>query len=105
VSQSPAAPTDSHAWFVVNANVIAPVPNPNAQGLRRTLICDNFGRPLGWPKPAVDYTLLALVATPHGDEHYLRRALHTLQAVGLAIDAHDRFKLGIVERLAARKRA
>jgi len=47
--------------------------------------------------------LLELVTVPHGGEHYLRRPLHTLQAAGLAIDAHDRFKLGIVERLAARK--
>jgi len=48
--------------------------------------------------------LLELVTVPHGGEHYLRRPFHTVQAAGLAIDAHDRFKLGIVERLAARKR-
>ena len=47
--------------------------------------------------------LLELVTVPHGGEHYLRRPLHTVQAAGLSIDAHDRFKLGIVERLAARK--
>jgi len=40
---------------------------------------------------------------PHGGEHFLRRPLHTVQAAGLSIEAHDRFNLGIVERLAARK--
>jgi SAM-dependent methyltransferase len=48
--------------------------------------------------------LLELVTVPHGGEHYLRRPLDTVQAAGLIIDAHDRFKLGIVERLAACKR-
>jgi len=40
---------------------------------------------------------------PHGGEHFLRRPLHTVQAAGLTVEAGDRFKLGIVERLAARK--
>ena len=47
--------------------------------------------------------LLEVVTVPYGGEHYLRRPLHTVQAAGLSIEAHDRFKLGIVERLAARK--
>jgi len=54
------------------------------------------------PVRAVQW-LLELVTVPYGGEHYLRRPLRTVQAAGLPIDAHDRFKLGIVERLAARK--
>jgi len=54
------------------------------------------------PVRAVQW-LLELVTVPYGGEHYLRRPLRTVQAAGLSIEAHDRFKLGIVERLAARK--
>jgi len=47
--------------------------------------------------------LLELVTIPFGGEHFLRRPLHHVHAAGLPIERHDRFKLGIVERLAARK--
>ena len=49
--------------------------------------------------------LLELVTVPLGGEHFLRRPFHHLQTTGLRIEGHDRFKLGIVERLAARKPA
>jgi ubiquinone/menaquinone biosynthesis C-methylase UbiE len=49
--------------------------------------------------------LLELVTVPLGGEHFLRRPLHQVKAAGLDIERHDRFKLGIVERLAARKPA
>jgi ubiquinone/menaquinone biosynthesis C-methylase UbiE len=47
--------------------------------------------------------LLELVTVPRGGEHFLRRPLKQVQAAGLDIERHDRFKLGVVERLAARK--
>jgi ubiquinone/menaquinone biosynthesis C-methylase UbiE len=47
--------------------------------------------------------LLELVTVPVGGEHFRRRPIQHVQALGLPIEAHDRFKLGIVERLAARK--
>lgn len=55
-----------------------------------------------WPVRAVQ-RLIEVVSVPIGGEHFLRRPIRQVQALGYAIDAHDRFKLGIVERLAARK--
>jgi ubiquinone/menaquinone biosynthesis C-methylase UbiE len=46
--------------------------------------------------------LVELVSIPVGGEHWRRRPFRQVAALGLAIEAHDRFKLGIVERLAAR---
>jgi SAM-dependent methyltransferase len=47
--------------------------------------------------------LLELVSVPLGGEHFLRRPLETVQAAGFAVEQRERFKLGIVERVAARK--
>ncbi|MEU0684431.1 class I SAM-dependent methyltransferase [Streptomyces albogriseolus] len=47
--------------------------------------------------------LIELVTVPLGGEHLLRRPLPRVQAAGLQIEQRGRFKLGIVERLAARK--
>jgi len=55
-----------------------------------------------WPTRAVQ-RLLELVTVPVGEEHFRRRPLRHVRAAGLTIEAHDRFRLGIVERLAARK--
>ncbi|MEN3306991.1 MAG: hypothetical protein V7603_3193 [Micromonosporaceae bacterium] len=55
-----------------------------------------------WPTRA-GQRLLELVSIPMGGEHFRRRPLRHVQTLGLAVEAHDRFKLGIVERLAARK--
>ncbi|MGH3342811.1 MAG: class I SAM-dependent methyltransferase [Carbonactinosporaceae bacterium] len=47
--------------------------------------------------------LLELATVPLGGEHFLRRPLELLQPSGFEIECHERFKLGIVERLTARK--
>lgn len=47
--------------------------------------------------------LVELVTVPMGGEHLLRRPLRHVQDAGLVIERQNRFKLGIVERLAARK--
>lgn len=57
-----------------------------------------------WPARAAQ-RLLELVTIPLGEEHFRRRPIRHVQALGLPIEAHDRFKLGIVERLAARNPA
>jgi hypothetical protein len=44
-----------------------------------------------------------LVTIPLGGEHMLRRPLLQVQAEGFQIDRRERSKLGIVERLTARK--
>lgn len=47
--------------------------------------------------------LLELATVPIGGEHFLRRPITHLRTAGFAIEHHDRFALGIVERLTARK--
>jgi ubiquinone/menaquinone biosynthesis C-methylase UbiE len=47
--------------------------------------------------------LLEVVTVPQGGEHFLRRPYELVIAEGFEIEQHQRFKLGIVERLAARK--
>ncbi|MGX1115990.1 ubiquinone/menaquinone biosynthesis C-methylase UbiE [Streptomyces ambofaciens] len=57
-----------------------------------------------WPARALQ-RLLELVTVPLGGEHFRRRPLRHVEAAGLQIEERDRFKLGIVERIAARKPA
>ncbi|OZM76372.1 class I SAM-dependent methyltransferase [Pseudonocardia sp. MH-G8] len=47
--------------------------------------------------------LAELVSIPLGGEHFRRRPIEMVTATGLRIEDHDRFGLGIVERLTARK--
>src|SRR2546423_2643212 len=49
--------------------------------------------------------LIELVTIPVGGEHFRRRPLAHVTALGFSIERHERFTLGIVERLAARKPA
>lgn len=57
-----------------------------------------------WPVRAIQW-LVELLTVPLGGEHLLRRPLLCVQAAGLELEQHDRFKLGVVERLSARKPA
>jgi ubiquinone/menaquinone biosynthesis C-methylase UbiE len=47
--------------------------------------------------------LVELVTVPLAAEHFRRRPIRQVEALGLPVEAHDRFKLGTIERLAARK--
>jgi ubiquinone/menaquinone biosynthesis C-methylase UbiE len=47
--------------------------------------------------------LLEIFTVPLGGEHFLRRPMNQVRAAGMEIDKVDRFKLGLVERLVARK--
>ncbi len=49
--------------------------------------------------------LIELVTIPLGGEHFRRRPITHVRAMGFTVEAHQRFRLGIVERLAARKPA
>jgi ubiquinone/menaquinone biosynthesis C-methylase UbiE len=49
--------------------------------------------------------LIEVVTIPLGGEHYRRRPIRHVQSLGFPIEGHNRFKGGIVERLAARKPA
>jgi ubiquinone/menaquinone biosynthesis C-methylase UbiE len=47
--------------------------------------------------------LLEVVTVPQGGEHFLRRPYEQVRAEGFEIEQRERFTLGIVERLSARK--
>lgn len=57
-----------------------------------------------WPVRGIQRILEAFTVPLQG-EHYLRRPLRHVQAEGFSIDRRERFKLGLTERLAARKPA
>jgi ubiquinone/menaquinone biosynthesis C-methylase UbiE len=57
-----------------------------------------------WPVRRLERAL-ELATVPLRGEHMLRRPLRQVQAEGLQIQRRERFKLGMVERLAARKPA
>jgi len=57
-----------------------------------------------WPVRAIQ-RIIDVVTVPLQGEHNLRRPLRQVQAEGLNIERRERFKLGLVERLAARKPA
>lgn len=67
----------------------------------RLLLADHVAGSL-WPVRAVQ-RLLEVVTVPQGGEHFLRRPYDLVRAEGLEIERQQRFNLGIVERLAARK--
>jgi ubiquinone/menaquinone biosynthesis C-methylase UbiE len=46
---------------------------------------------------------LDVVTVPSAGEHWRRRPIRHVEALGLPIERHDRFKAGVVERFAARK--
>jgi SAM-dependent methyltransferase len=49
--------------------------------------------------------ILEVVTVPLQGEHFVRRPLRQVKAEGLEVERSERFKLGIVERVAARKPA
>jgi ubiquinone/menaquinone biosynthesis C-methylase UbiE len=69
----------------------------------RLLLLDHVAGTSRWVR-AVQW-LLERVTRPLNEEHLLRRPLLQVQAEGFQIERAERFKLGIVERLAARKPA
>jgi ubiquinone/menaquinone biosynthesis C-methylase UbiE len=55
-----------------------------------------------WYARAVQ-ALIEVGSVPAGGEYFRRRPIRHVKALGFALEGHDRFKVGIVERLAARK--
>ena len=55
-----------------------------------------------WYARAVQ-ALIELGSIPMGGEHFRRRPIRHVRALGFTINDHSRFKLGVVERLAACK--
>ncbi len=69
----------------------------------RLLLLDHVAGSPRWVR-ALQW-LLELVTVPLGEEHLRRRPLLQVEAEGFQIQQRERSKLGIVERLAARKPA
>ena len=69
----------------------------------RLLLGDHVASSAPWARAV--QRLLDLVTVPLGEEHFLRRPAESLPAAGFEVERQERFKLGIVERLAARKPA
>jgi hypothetical protein len=69
----------------------------------RLLLLDHVAGSPRWVR-ALQW-LLELVTVPLGEEHLRRRPLLQVQAEGFQIQQHEHSKLGIVERLTARKPA
>jgi ubiquinone/menaquinone biosynthesis C-methylase UbiE len=67
------------------------------------LLADHVAGSL-WPVRTVQ-GLLELATVPLGGEHLRRRPLEQVRALGFEVQRRERFKAGIVERLAARKPA
>ena len=67
----------------------------------RLLLLDHVAAAPRWVR-AIQW-LLERVTIPLGEEHMLRRPLLQVQAEGFQIERRERAKLGIVERLTARK--
>jgi len=69
----------------------------------RLLLLDHVAGQPAWVR--VVQWLLERITIPLGDEHFLRRPLLTAQSEGFLVEFSQRSKLGIVERVAARKPA
>ncbi|NUW40862.1 class I SAM-dependent methyltransferase [Nonomuraea rhodomycinica] len=57
-----------------------------------------------WPVRALQ-AAADLVSVPLQGEHFRRRPLPQVTALGYTVERHDRFKLGMIERFTARKAA
>ena len=69
----------------------------------RLLLADHVASSAPWARAV--QRLLELVTVSLGEEHFLRRPAEYLPAAGFEVERQERFKLGIMERLAARKPA
>ncbi|NIJ11870.1 ubiquinone/menaquinone biosynthesis C-methylase UbiE [Saccharomonospora amisosensis] len=66
------------------------------------LVLADHVRSTSLPARAVQF-LLDAVMVPIGGEHFRRRPIEHVRTHDVTVERHERFKLGIVERLAARK--
>lgn len=67
----------------------------------RLLLADHVAGAV-WPVRVVQ-RLLEVVTVPIGGEHFRRRPINQVRAAGFVIERSERFKLGLVERVCARR--
>ena len=65
------------------------------------LLADHIEADVWWARTI--QSLIDLATIPLAGEHYRRRPIHHVHTLGLTIESHRRFALGIIEQLAARK--
>ncbi len=90
------------SWPAVN------LPTAWTRTIGTAIVADQRLAHAGWPDhPSgtrfAAQALIEVVSVPAQGEHFRRRPVRHVQALGFTIEGHDRFTLGIVERLAARK--
>ncbi|WP_308441911.1 class I SAM-dependent methyltransferase [Planotetraspora phitsanulokensis] len=84
---------DEHAALAEMARVLRP------GGL--LLLADHV-ESSAWPVRVLQ-ALVDAFTVPMSGEHYRRRPMRQVSAMGFTVEQHGRFKLGVIERLAARK--
>ncbi|GAB3278629.1 class I SAM-dependent methyltransferase [Parasphingorhabdus pacifica] len=67
----------------------------------RLLLADHVAS--SWLPVRLLQRAVEVVSVPVGGEHFLRRPLERARALGFVVENVERFKLGVVERLVARK--
>ncbi|MGC5014531.1 class I SAM-dependent methyltransferase [Streptosporangium sp. DT93] len=67
-----------------------------------TLLLADHVASSSWPVRVLQ-ALLDAVSVPTAGEHYRRRPIREVRAMGFTVERHERFTLGVIERLAARK--
>ena len=65
------------------------------------LLADHVEASPWWARAA--QALIEVASVPVGGEHFRRRPIRHVKALGFTVEDHGRYKLGVVERLAARK--
>ncbi|MEU4832604.1 class I SAM-dependent methyltransferase [Streptosporangium sp. NPDC023615] len=67
-----------------------------------TLLLADHVASSAWPVRVLQ-ALVEAVTVPTAGEHYRRRPVRRVRAMGFTVERHERFALGVIERLAARK--
>ncbi|GAA3041000.1 class I SAM-dependent methyltransferase [Streptosporangium longisporum] len=67
-----------------------------------TLLLADHVASSSWPVRVLQ-GLLDAVSVPTAGEHYRRRPIREVRAMGFTVERHERFKAGVIERFSARK--
>lgn len=65
------------------------------------LLADHVDAAVWWARGL--QAVIDLFTVPLAGEHYRRRPIREVQALGLSVERHERYALGIIEQFAVRK--